>query len=377
MKISHFLLSMALLGVTLSIAGPPQVKQTQSSRQMVKTWLVGSDTIKVTAYSVFAKNKLSTGTFGLLTTDHKNQIMVTRNLTQTTLEYRIANFSGLTLGAFFIPANPDLPQPKLCVDSDRRRLIQFYGSGLLEARDFNGNVLWQKQVAARTPFHYENSYFAEPDTLGNITALFSFPVENGWESRLTRFSAEGNLLAAKTFYQRRALHLDISPDGNWTAVLFTKEDGSHGRKGVHSLILDETYNLYSQGSEPYREVAFADGSWAVFMGRDAFWGENLRNSGTAFCINAIPGQIFDHLVVSPAGVVYAVSGKVHETADPYFTDLRVHVKNVYKTTYFGYEGPRNIEYLPHNLFLGEKGTLFLGGRFGLYSMTFGKKGDAR
>ncbi len=377
MKNKRWVWGIILFGAALCFAGPPQVKQVRSSRQMVKTWLLGIDTVSVSGQSIFAKNKIRTGTFDLLTSDRNNRIVVTRTLKQNTMEYRITDLSGVRLGAFSLPANPDWPQPRLCVDPERQRLIRFHGNGVLEVRGFKGSVIWQKHLAAGRAFCYENSYFAELDSLGNTTVLFSFPVENGWESRLARFSAEGERLAAKTFYRRRALHLDISANGKWTAVLFTIENGAHGRKETESLILDDGFRRCSQGSQAYRKAVFADSSRVVFMSRDAFWGKNIKNSENTFYHKALPGHVFDHILVSPAGVVYAVSGKAHESADLYFTHLRIYVKDVYGSSYVEYEGPRGIEYLPHNLFWGDRETLWFGGRFGLYSMTFGRKAGAR
>ena len=368
---------MILLSVTVSFAGTPQVKQTRTSTQAVKTWILGTDTVSVSAQNVFAKNKLNVGTLALLSTDAQKRIMVTRSLSQNARKYEITDFSGHRLGTFSLPANPDIPQPRLLVDFERKQLIQLYANGLLEARDFNGNKRWQKPIDVGRLFHYENSYFAETDNLGNITVLFSYPSESGWISRLLRFSAQGNRLAAKSFSRNRALHLGLSSDGKWTAVLFTKEDGSQGRKELVSFILDEAYQSHFQGSEAYREVGFVDSSWVVFMSRDAFWGVQLQNDGASFRYKVKPGHVLDHMLVSAAGVVSAVSGIAQESEELYFTNIRVYRKDVRTSSYFEYDEPRNMEYLPHNFFLGSKGTLWLGGRFGLYVMNFGRQGGAR
>ncbi len=362
-----------LCSVAASFAGPPIVKQTRTSTQAVKTWLLGADTVSVSGQNIFAKNKLNAGTLALLSTDAQKRIIVTQSLAQHTRKYEITDFSGHRLGAFSLPANPDIPQPRLLVDSKRKQLVQLYANGLLEARDFKGNIRWQKPIAEGELFYYENSYFAEMDNLGNTTVLFSYPSEGGWISRLLRYSAQGNRLAAKSFSRRRALHLGVSRDGKWSAVLFTKEDGSHGRKELVSFVLDEMFQPVYRSSEPYREVGFADSSRVVFMSRDALWGVQLQNSSATFRYKAKPGHIFDHMLVSAAGVVSAVSGKAQESAELYFTNVRVYRKDLRTSSYFEYDGPQNMEYLPHNFFLGTKETLWLGGRFGLYVMKFDRK----
>jgi len=291
-------------------------------------------------------------------------------LADNLLTVKAANFDGRELSELSIKWNADIPIPKIIADKKRNRFYFIDISGLITCRDFEGAIIWQKQIAANPVFSYENTYFASLiNSQDELIAAFSQPVSdlNGnVNTFLLRISAEGEITDSSKLENEKALNFSMNESGTRIALMTQSVSANSPRSIIRTALFNSRLEQIWTDNISFRACVFPNNQSCLILQKNTviridlvsgkqLWQEKLK--GQRFFDKIIPMQ--DSGFVTISGVPLYLSGKLfYENPEISFYDE--------SNTLSGRVILEDKQYVPGAIKPGIENNLTIGCRDGLY-----------